>query len=85
MTHIPNRTSRWSDLTDVTLINQRGLGKRAGIDDSEIIKKVLKHLNVWDVKRYPAPGALQHISIRGIERKAVFSNDTERMNIDRFP
>jgi hypothetical protein len=27
------------------------------IDDSEIVKKILKHLNLWDVKRKPPPRA----------------------------
>jgi hypothetical protein len=27
------------------------------IDDSEIIKKILKHLDLWDVKRKPPPRA----------------------------
>jgi len=27
------------------------------IEDSEIIKKILKHLNLWDVKRKPPPRA----------------------------
>jgi len=27
------------------------------IDDSEIIKKILKHLDLWDVKRKPPPCA----------------------------
>ena len=27
------------------------------IDDEEIIKKILKHLNLWDVKRKPPPCA----------------------------
>ncbi len=27
------------------------------IDDSEIIKKILKHLDIWDVKRKPPPRA----------------------------
>jgi hypothetical protein len=27
------------------------------IDDSEIIKKILKHLGLWDVKRKPPPRA----------------------------
>jgi hypothetical protein len=27
------------------------------IDDSQIIKKILKHLNLWDVKRKPPPCA----------------------------
>jgi hypothetical protein len=27
------------------------------IDDSEIIKKILKHLGLWDVKRKPTPRA----------------------------
>jgi hypothetical protein len=28
--------------------------------------------------RIDAPGALEHIIIRGIERKAIFKNDTDR-------
>ncbi len=32
-----------------------------------------------------APGALQHIIIRGIERRAIFNNDTDRDDfIDRL-
>jgi len=27
------------------------------IEDSEIVKKILKHLNLWDVKRKPPPRA----------------------------
>ena len=27
------------------------------IDESEIIKKILKHLDIWDVKRKPSPCA----------------------------
>jgi hypothetical protein len=27
------------------------------IDDAEIIKKILKHLDLWDVKRKPPPRA----------------------------
>ncbi len=27
------------------------------IEDSEIVKKILKHLNLWDVKRKPQPRA----------------------------
>lgn len=35
--------------------------------------------------RIDAPGALQHIIIRGIERKAIFKNDTDRLDfIDRL-
>ena len=35
--------------------------------------------------RIDAPGALQHIIIRGIERKAIFRNDTDREDfIDRL-
>jgi len=29
----------------------------AFIDDSEIIKKILNHLGLWDVRRKPTPGA----------------------------
>ena len=29
----------------------------AFIEDSEIIKKILKHLNLWDFKRKPPPRA----------------------------
>jgi putative transposase len=35
--------------------------------------------------RIDAPGALQHIIIRGIERRAIFKNDTDRDDyIDRL-
>ena len=35
--------------------------------------------------RIDAPGALQHIIIRGIERKAIFKNDADRQDfIDRL-
>ena len=35
--------------------------------------------------RIDAPGALQHITIRGIERKAIFRNETDREDfIDRL-
>jgi REP element-mobilizing transposase RayT len=35
--------------------------------------------------RIDAPGALQHIIIRGIERKAIFKDDSDRDNfLDRL-
>ena len=35
--------------------------------------------------RIDAPGALQHIIIRGIERRKIFNDDTDRENfIDRL-
>ena len=35
--------------------------------------------------RIDAPGALQHIIIRGIERRKIFKDDTDRENfIDRL-
>ena len=35
--------------------------------------------------RIDAPGALQHITIRGIEREAIFKDDSDRENfLDRL-
>jgi REP element-mobilizing transposase RayT len=35
--------------------------------------------------RIDAPGALQHVIIRGIERRAIFKDDADRNNfLDRF-
>jgi hypothetical protein len=57
VTHIPNKDEQMVRSYGFYSNKSRGLRKKAGIDDSEIIKKVLKHLDLWDVKRYPAPRA----------------------------
>ena len=33
------------------------MGVIAFIEDKDVIKKILEHLELWDVKRYPPPTA----------------------------
>ena len=55
VTHIPGRYEHTVRYYSYFSNKSRGMRKKADVDDFEIIDKILKHLDLWDIRNHDPP------------------------------